>query len=205
MARLNREVIVEAALGLLDRVGLDELSTRRVADELEVKSPALYWHFASKRDLLDAMAETMFERAAMPDPPGPSDDLADWLSARQRAFRRGLLRYRDGARVHAGTRPDPAQLPSIEAQVQAMTNAGFGAEDALRAIQALSRYTVGWVLEEQAAADRADEGEFDLAAYPRLRSAHAILHRQDPDADFEFGLRALVAGVIDQLPEQPAT
>ncbi|WP_369267387.1 TetR family transcriptional regulator, partial [Streptomyces harbinensis] len=56
-ARLNRARTVRAALDLLDASGLDALTMRRLADTLGVRVGALYRHFATKQDLLTAMAE----------------------------------------------------------------------------------------------------------------------------------------------------
>lgn len=195
--RLDRDKIVRAALRLLDEVGLDGLSTRTLAEWLGVRSPALYWHFKSKRELVDAMAEAMLREAPWPDLPRPGDDASVWLADRGRAFRRALLSHRDGARVHAGTRPSPRQLPSLNAQVVALTSAGFAPTDASRAALAVSRYTIGWVLEEQAISGRADHrgGEPDLGAFPGLDAARDVYEQRDPDTDFDFGLRALVAGL----------
>ncbi|HHT8960921.1 TPA: TetR family transcriptional regulator, partial [Burkholderia cenocepacia] len=62
-ARLTRDTVLRAALDLLDEVGIDGLSTRRLAERLGVQSPTLYWHFRNKAELLDAMAEAiMLER-----------------------------------------------------------------------------------------------------------------------------------------------
>ena len=52
--KLDRDVILQAALSLLDEVGMDKLSTRLLAERLGVQQPALYWHFKNKRALLDA-------------------------------------------------------------------------------------------------------------------------------------------------------
>src|SRR5882757_97661 len=54
---LRRSEVIAAALLLLDEVGLDALSTRRLAARLDVHAGALYWHVASKHDLLDAIAD----------------------------------------------------------------------------------------------------------------------------------------------------
>jgi AcrR family transcriptional regulator len=48
---LDRAVIVATALMLLDEVGIDGLSTRRLAAELGIKSASLYWHFKDKAEL----------------------------------------------------------------------------------------------------------------------------------------------------------
>ena len=49
---LDRATIVHAALRLLDEVGIDGLSTRRLAAELGIKSASLYWHFKDQGELL---------------------------------------------------------------------------------------------------------------------------------------------------------
>ena len=47
-AALTREKVVRTALRLLDKVGLDGLTLRKLAAELRVQAPALYWHFKNK-------------------------------------------------------------------------------------------------------------------------------------------------------------
>jgi TetR/AcrR family transcriptional regulator, tetracycline repressor protein len=193
---LDRTAIVDAALELLDEVGLDKLSTRALADHLGIKSPALYWHFENKQALVDAMAEQIAAQGDWPEPPDTSDDAAAWLADRARAFRGSLLAHRDGARVHAGTRPTTRQLPAVEAQVAALAAAGMSDLDAARAVLAISRFTVGWVLEEQASA--ADAGPPDLTDLPHLTAARAVLVGRDADRDFDFGLEALIAGILSR-------
>ncbi|MBN3821866.1 TetR family transcriptional regulator, partial [Paraburkholderia sp. Se-20369] len=62
-ARLTRDTVLRAALDLLDEVGIDALSTRRLAERLGVQSPTLYWHFRNKGELLEAMSDAiMLER-----------------------------------------------------------------------------------------------------------------------------------------------
>lgn len=192
--RLDRRKIVAAALELLDEVGLDELSTRLLATRLGVKQPALYWHFKNKGELTAALAEAMLD-GATPPPPAPGDDPAAWLADRARAFRRALLAHRDGARVHAGSRPTTAQLPALDAQVTALTTTGMSPGDALRATLAVSRYTIGWVLEEQAAQDEAEEQPV-LGAFPGLAAAATVFAQRDTNGNYEHGLLALITGLL---------
>ncbi|MBU1305574.1 MAG: TetR family transcriptional regulator, partial [Alphaproteobacteria bacterium] len=51
---IDRDRIIDEALLLLNEVGIDKLSTRKLAERLGVAQPALYWHFKNKSALLDA-------------------------------------------------------------------------------------------------------------------------------------------------------
>ena len=54
---LTTHDIVAAGLEILDNYGLEDLSMRRLAQLLDVKASALYWHVANKQTLLAAMAD----------------------------------------------------------------------------------------------------------------------------------------------------
>ncbi|MER7755884.1 TetR/AcrR family transcriptional regulator C-terminal domain-containing protein [Kitasatospora sp. NPDC097643] len=207
---LQRDEVVRTALRVLNEEGIDGLTTRRLARELGVQSPALYWHFKNKRELLDLMAEAMLAEALPPDRTPDPAHWPDWVAADARAKRRALLAYRDGARVHAGTLPTEAELPAVEAQLSALCQAGLRPRTALRLLLTVDRYLMGWVTEEQAwrqgAEDRAgppfpDEALRDL---PLLREAAEVLRMTDHDADFEYGLRVLIDGFRAEVAREAA-
>jgi AcrR family transcriptional regulator len=66
---LSRAAIVEAALAVADRQGLDAVSMRRVADELETGASALYVYIQNRDDLLDAMFDHAMAAVAGADLP----------------------------------------------------------------------------------------------------------------------------------------
>ncbi|MFE2442743.1 TetR family transcriptional regulator, partial [Streptomyces sp. NPDC059426] len=88
---MNRETVIAEALGLLDEVGLDAVSTRRLAKRLGVEQPSLYWYFRTKRELLAAMAEAAMAPHATAPLPTPDDDWRAWFLDNTRSFRRTLL------------------------------------------------------------------------------------------------------------------
>ncbi|MDB6078868.1 MAG: TetR family transcriptional regulator, partial [Akkermansiaceae bacterium] len=115
--------MVAAALELLNETGLDEMTTRKLAGRLGVQQPALYWHFPNKRALLDALAEEMLTRGHTRSRPRAGENWRSFLLENARSFRRALLAYRDGARIHAGTSPSAPQFGDIEAQLQLLCGA----------------------------------------------------------------------------------
>src|SRR6266702_6753585 len=63
--RLTKGAVVDRALQLADTVGLDALTIRKLATELGVTPMALYWHYRSKDELLEGLAERIWSEIAI--------------------------------------------------------------------------------------------------------------------------------------------
>lgn len=79
MTKLQPNTVIRAALDLLNEVGVDGLTTRKLAERLGVQQPALYWHFRNKRALLDALAEAMLAENHTHSVPRADDDWRSFL------------------------------------------------------------------------------------------------------------------------------
>jgi TetR/AcrR family tetracycline transcriptional repressor len=206
--KLDAKTIATAALPLLDDGGIDGLTMRKVATALGVQAPALYWHVKNKRELLDAMARVLFVSAVDGlEAPRRGTDWQDWLTELAGRLRKTLLRYRDGARVLAGTNvSDDSMWRVTELTLRTLEDAGFSARDVTRVFPLLLHYTIGYVIEEQAQTGvdypdgnpyRTDEisQSVDAERYPLTARMVADLFAADPDAEFEHGVRVILAGV----------
>lgn len=89
--RLSRQRVLEAALAIVDREGLEELSMRKLAAELGVEPMSLYKHVASKQDLLNGLADLIWAEVAADAP--PDDDWSDWLRSFGQAIRDAIHRH----------------------------------------------------------------------------------------------------------------
>ncbi|MFD4640849.1 TetR/AcrR family transcriptional regulator C-terminal domain-containing protein [Lentzea sp. NPDC058436] len=172
MTKLDRGTIVNEALALLDELGLDAVSTRQLAKRLGVEQPSLYYHFRNKASLLQAMAEAAMAGHAAAPLPEPSDDWPGWLAENSRSFRQALLAHRDGARLHAGTAPQGADLSRALRKLEFLVSAGLPEHDARIAMLTTGHFTVGSVLEEQA---DAAEGQVDGPGLDRTEAFEAGL------------------------------
>jgi TetR/AcrR family tetracycline transcriptional repressor len=197
--KLSLEVVVQAALGVLDDKGLDGLTIRAVATRLGVQAPALYWHVSNKQDLLDEMGTEIWRRigaelAALP----AGMPWEEVMTAFADTTRRMLLAHRDGARVFSGTYlTDAGMLTAQERTLGRLLDQGFTLRDVVRGYTLLYNFTVGFCIEEQARAEddryqperRAerldpDESPLALAAGPEIFG--------DPDAQFADLVSVLV-------------
>src|ERR1700691_285306 len=95
--KVNREIVVQAGLKLLNKVGLEQLTLRRLAKELKIQAPTLYWHFKSKEALIDAMAtRVLADGAPSLVPSKGTSDWKTWVNTFGMELRQTLLKYRDG-------------------------------------------------------------------------------------------------------------
>ncbi|MBV2357330.1 TetR/AcrR family transcriptional regulator [Streptomyces sp. J2-1] len=222
-APLSRERVVEAAFTVLDRQGLDGLSMRQVATELEVAVSALYAHVSSKDDLLELMYTRLFDGFRMPAP-----DPAHWRAQVReyaRAGRRRLLSHRDMARISMAHVPFTAELlPHVEALLAVFRTAGLPDRIAAEAGDLISTYIDGFVLEEGMWQDRAarnsgtdaslarpdwremaDEmqsyfASLPAADFPHLRALSGLMVTDSSDERFDIGLEIILRGLASYLP-----
>ncbi|MFG2590809.1 TetR/AcrR family transcriptional regulator C-terminal domain-containing protein [Streptomyces sp. NPDC048438] len=206
--KIDRARVADTALELLNEVGLEGLTLRAIARELDVKAPALYWHFKDKQALLDEMATVMYRRMLAQELPGPTPHTwQQQMVAYQSALRGALLSYRDGAKVYSGARfTGTDHADGLEAHLRTMVDAGFELWQAVRAGTTVNAYTMGFVTEEQGVQPMPDERRegYDideragrLERYPLAAAAGAEIFT-NYDERFEDGLWIVVAGIEAQ-------
>ncbi|MEU6286383.1 TetR/AcrR family transcriptional regulator [Streptomyces sp. CA-100214] len=201
---LDRRRVADTALRLLNEVGLEGLTLRAIARELDVKAPALYWHFKDKQALLDEMATEMYRRMVAGTPLDPADTWRERLLKTNRGLRASLLGYRDGARVFSGSRFTGAEhAEQMEDSLRLFTAAGLTLAQAVRASTTAYLFTLGFVTEEQGVQPLPDERRegFDvderarlLAAYPLTAAAGAEIFT-DYERHFEEALALVITGI----------
>ncbi|MFE7933512.1 TetR/AcrR family transcriptional regulator C-terminal domain-containing protein [Streptomyces sp. NPDC057456] len=203
-APLDRKRVADTALRLLNETGLDGLTQRAIAQELNVKAPALYWHFKDKRALLDEMATEMYRRMVAGIALDPADTWQDRTRRANHGLRAALLAYRDGAKVFSGSRfTGTEHAVQMEENLRLFTAAGFTLADAVRASSTAYAFTIGFVTEEQGVHPRPDERRegFDVAERARLLAEFPLSAKagaelfQEYDRQFEEGLEIVVAGI----------
>jgi len=206
---LDQAQIVRAALALLDEVGLDELTMRRLAERLGIKAASLYKHVRSKEELLVLLGDEISGEIPFADRTG---SWRDQLTRIAWNVRRGLLAHRDAARVVAYTAPfGPRRLRHIEALLRVLRDAGLSRRDAARAAYHCNNFVTEFAADEarmtalagvSAASQRKLLAEarrhfkaLPRGEYPTVVELADDLTDSDPDALFQFGVDLLLRGL----------
>jgi AcrR family transcriptional regulator len=193
-AKLDQARIRAAALALVDAEGLEGLSMRRLATALDVSAASLYFHYATKDELLEAVAADVlanvdtaaFRRGWEPGVRAWARSLRAALAAHPRLV--PVLSHAPGRRADALQRADdvhgglvaagwpPREATMIGAAAKYLV---FGA--------ALGSFAEGFAADPEVYADR----------YPHLGQAHRLAARAaEVDREsFEFALEQLIAGL----------
>ncbi|MEV4323809.1 TetR/AcrR family transcriptional regulator C-terminal domain-containing protein [Microbispora rosea] len=164
---LDKQRIVTEAVALLDAEGLDGVTTRKLAARLGVQSPTLYWHFPNKAALVTAIAEAILEQQFPElEPPAPEERWHEWLIGLAGRLRQALLAHPDGARIIAVSQLSLTMAAISELAMSTLVGRGIALRQARLIVLTVLRFTVGYVLEEQAGRPDADALDgFDMAAY----------------------------------------
>ena len=196
---LNAPHIAQMALALIDAEGLDAFSMRKLGAALEVDPMAVYHYFPNKAALLDAIVEAIYTQIDTSVAVAAEWDeaVATYMHAMRNAMR---------AHPHAlslvATRPvnTAPVLVLVEVLVARLTRAGAAPTEALAMVNCFGTFTIGHLLADVGAPVGGPEGPppdatiLDASAIPTLAAAMAAGWVFDPDAQFDLGLRAMIAG-----------
>lgn len=195
---LTAEAIVAAAMGVADAEGLEAVSIRRVAGELDARAMSLYDHFESKQELLGSMVDEgvgeMLASEPLPD---------DWRKAVAVTGRRMYAAY---ARhpwmlfVHAERdRPGPNGIRLAKQMARGLASLSLEHRDVWQLQGIVNDYVVGYSFRTVGTANPDDMeaaiGPSDLAELPELAALPDSLRSRSSIERFELGLKAVLDGL----------
>lgn len=213
---LDRAQIVQAALALLDEVGLEGLTMRRLAERLNVKAASLYWHVHDKDDLLDLLADAISGEIQPPPPDLPWRESLECLAWE---VRRVYLSHRDAAQALVATIPlGPNRFRLMEVSFAELLKAGFTPQETVYAAILFNDFITEFVIEERRASalatDTAQDGhnlftDFErylkslpAESFPSIIQLAGFLAESDAEPRFHFGLATILDGLEQRLAEK---
>ncbi|MEV4156676.1 TetR/AcrR family transcriptional regulator [Nocardia salmonicida] len=144
---LSRDRVLDAAIRVADRGGVEAITMRRVAQELGVEAMSLYNHVPNKDAILDGVVDAVFAAIELPQAGG-----ADWreaIRARARSARSVLAQHSWALGLMDSRRnPGSATLRHHDAVLGVLRRAGFSLPMAAHAVSLIDSYVGGFVLQE---------------------------------------------------------
>jgi AcrR family transcriptional regulator len=199
---LTRDAIVEAALVLLERDGLQGLSMRRLAQELGAGAASLYWHVGDKEELLSLLLDRIVGEVEVPEP-----DPEHWqgtIKEMARSARRMFAQRRDAAQLSLGRIPSgPNSLPVLERNLAVLAASALPPRVIAYAADMFALYVGAFAYEESLRSEDQASPE-QLGAYwaslppeqfPVMTRLAGDLVAGGADERFEFAIELLVRGL----------
>jgi AcrR family transcriptional regulator len=209
---LSPELIVKESVRLLDEEGTEGFSLPKLGRALGADPTAVYRHFASKDDLVLAIADHLIEEAMAGISPQPC--WVDTLADTTRRLRRTYLAHPAAASLSAcRTTQRSAEMRTVDIVIGAVLEAGFEGAEAALVYRAAGDFALAWAggeagflaLDERSQAyDRAAWTHaylaVDKAEYPHIWQVRHELPDVDDDAIFETILALVLAGLAGRAP-----
>lgn len=196
---LSRERIELAALQLIDEVGLEAFSTRKLGEVLGCEAMSIYHHFPSKAHILDALVDRVVRDAHVP----PREmEPAQRLLELARGWRRMALshpRFFPMLSVHRMN--SEVGVTYLNEILLAFRDTGLDRERAARLFRAMGYYLMGAALDEisgyaKGPSSMAPISNQTLAArFPYIADAGEFFAAKHFDQTFEMGLDLFMQGV----------
>ncbi len=211
---LSAARVLDAAIRLADRIGIEKLTIRKLADELGVKPMAIYHHVESKEAIVNGMVEAVFTEIALP----PIEN--DWKTAMRRrcvSLHKVLLRHPWAPPLmESRPSPGPALLHHHDSVLGCLRRGGLPLPWAAHAYAILDSYVFGFAMQQanlpfggdHQIGDMADAiiGAIPADQYPYLReftADHALQPGYHFGNSFDVGLDLLLDGISTAAATHP--
>jgi AcrR family transcriptional regulator len=202
---LTRQRVLEAALQLIDRDGLEGFSMRKLGAMLGVEAMSLYNHVENKGALFDGVIEVLVLQAPYPEMPDATPYAEMWAYIHAL---RDVLRAHPRALPLVATNPfrTPATLAVLDRLLATFYRANIQGVQAIYALQSIAGFLFGQTLLDVgrtpvAGFEPGPSGpvvvkRFPAELFPTLHAALSDVAQWSPDQEFDFGLQALFQSIF---------
>ncbi|HUC07449.1 MAG TPA: TetR/AcrR family transcriptional regulator [Solirubrobacterales bacterium] len=196
--RLSPEAITEAAIRLADAEGLEAVSIRRVAAELDGRAMSLYDHFASKRELLASMTDEVVGEMLVSHPMPEAWREAVAVSAR--TMYAAYASHPWAIFAHAErVAPGPNGVKIAKQMARALATLPLEHEDVWQVQGIVNDYVIGYSFRTVATVNPEDMeaaiAAGDVVEFPELAALPDNLRNRSSIERFELGLQTVLDGI----------
>lgn len=187
---ISRRSVIRTGLDIVETEGVDALTVRRIAKDLDVNAASLYHYFESKEDILTAIT-----RAALAEMPVPvikeGEDWRHWFAEVGIEYRAFLIERPYMTELRARGYVSRADLPAEAAGMARMTEAGIPVDVQMVILETMEAFVLGSALMHKG---RLEAGRAGPTSASRRRRGETLA-----DEVFAAMLRTLIVELIERF------
>lgn len=203
--RRSFDGIVEAALELIDEIGIDAFHMRLLAQRLNTSTATLYRHVSGKEELMVYVVDRLLADVEVSD-----DDSESPPRTWREATRRTALRFHRTLSEHPNAIPllvaqipvGPNAMASRERSMATFVEFGFSPSLAARAYTTIAQFVIGFAVLEPGSPDPVDAAalgghyrHLDPNVYPHTVAVADALTSVPLEEEFLEGLQIILDGI----------
>ncbi|MEV6924770.1 TetR/AcrR family transcriptional regulator [Dactylosporangium sp. NPDC051485] len=198
---MSRERIAAEAVALLDEEQVGGLTMRRLADRLDAGLATLYWHVATKDEVVDLALDEIFGEVRLPA--AGVHDWQDGVRILATEWRATMLRHPWSAALLGRPLLGPNVLARTEYLHSTLLHAGLREPHLSAATHAVANYVIGSALTQStwrltdASVRRAAQQHLHAQrdVYPTLADHGHLDDKGSEDTRFDNGLTYVINGI----------
>ena len=195
-----------AAVDVLEEVGLEAFSTRKLAERLGCEAMSIYHHFPSKAHLMDALLDRFLGSVSIPPVDAPWQERLRGLVAGMREAAMSQPEFFRYAALHRLN--TEGGLKMLNTLLAIYFDAGFDTEGAARHFRLTSYYVIGGILDETSGYARGPSAvnppsnEVVVRDFPCVAKVGPYFQKGAYEKTFDIGFELLIAGFERALAAQ---
>jgi AcrR family transcriptional regulator len=139
---ISRELAIKTTLELIDKEGYETFSLSKLARQMGVRTPSLYYYFEGKDDVLQEAARELLTQG--PVPPYPTEgEWQEWFVELCLETYRLIMRHPRAAGLVFTYFPNTVVMPSHERGAQLLAAAGVPVEDQWAVMRGMEKLVFG--------------------------------------------------------------
>lgn len=198
---ISKAGVIDAAVAILDDEGVGALSLERIAREMGVRGPSLYYHYPDKSAILAAVARRVIGDL---DVLRPETDWVAWIVDNALAFHDRVMAHPHAASLLMEHLSPRAVLVGFGRGAELLTEAGVDPTIHMQLMEGVQHLSWGFTLYRAVAATSdADPFADPDDRWPQLREARRQDRWRDDRAALERSVRSYLAGTLAVLTTPP--
>lgn len=190
---LSKDLIIQTALGMIEELGIDGFSLRKLAQKLSCEAMSIYYHMKNKEQILDQIVDFLISKIMFQDLIEDPKEQLIHIAKQWRALAKEYPKFFPILAVHPlNTKIGYNFMNSI---LLIFKNAKLPVKDASYFLRILNYFLIGMGIDEAKGYQLANHN-LKLDEYPLLDEAKSYWTEKDQDKIFELGLNILLANML---------